>query len=120
MAITVPLSDGVPTSNIRLPKRFHLETLGTCYLTLQDTSTLVDADSSFDQLAINRDCTHCRASKRNRPPKKRISPPDRGVDFLSRPLERPLMKTTKLARSYRIDDGKHFRLKDFDPADTGH
>src|SRR5271168_1261911 len=30
------------------------------------------------------------------------------------------MKTTKLAKSYRIDDGKHFRLKDFDPADTGH
>jgi PPK2 family polyphosphate:nucleotide phosphotransferase len=30
------------------------------------------------------------------------------------------MKTSKLAKSYRIDDGKHFRLKDFDPADTGH
>ena len=30
------------------------------------------------------------------------------------------MKTTKLAKSYRIDDGKHFRLKDIDPADTGH
>lgn len=30
------------------------------------------------------------------------------------------MKTTKLAKSYRIEDGKHFRLKDFDPADTGH
>jgi PPK2 family polyphosphate:nucleotide phosphotransferase len=30
------------------------------------------------------------------------------------------MKTSKLARAYRIDDGKHFRLKDFDPADTGH
>jgi PPK2 family polyphosphate:nucleotide phosphotransferase len=29
------------------------------------------------------------------------------------------MKTTKLAKSYRIDEGKHFRLKDFDPADTG-
>src|SRR5580698_8755281 len=29
------------------------------------------------------------------------------------------MKTAKLAHSYRIDDGKHFRLKDFDPADTG-
>jgi PPK2 family polyphosphate:nucleotide phosphotransferase len=28
------------------------------------------------------------------------------------------MKTSKLAKSYRIDDGKHFRLKDFDPADT--
>lgn len=30
------------------------------------------------------------------------------------------MKSSKLAKSYRIDDGKHFRLKDFDPADTGH
>jgi PPK2 family polyphosphate:nucleotide phosphotransferase len=30
------------------------------------------------------------------------------------------MKTAKLAKSYRIDDGKHFRLKDFDPADTEH
>jgi PPK2 family polyphosphate:nucleotide phosphotransferase len=30
------------------------------------------------------------------------------------------MRTAKLARSYRVDDGKHFRLKDFDPADTGH
>jgi PPK2 family polyphosphate:nucleotide phosphotransferase len=30
------------------------------------------------------------------------------------------MKTTKLAQAYRIDDGKHFRMKDFDPADTGH
>src|ERR1700678_212109 len=29
------------------------------------------------------------------------------------------MKTSELAKSYRIDDGKHFRLKDFDPADTG-
>jgi len=28
------------------------------------------------------------------------------------------MKTAKLAKSYRIDDGKHFRLDDFDPADT--
>src|SRR6202051_1081712 len=28
------------------------------------------------------------------------------------------MKTAKLAKSYRIDDGKHFRLKDVDPADT--
>jgi len=28
------------------------------------------------------------------------------------------MKTAKLASSYRIDDGKHFRLKDFDPGDT--
>ncbi|HEY6765079.1 MAG TPA: polyphosphate kinase 2 family protein [Candidatus Sulfotelmatobacter sp.] len=30
------------------------------------------------------------------------------------------MKTKKLAKAYRIDSGKHFRLKDFDPADTGH
>jgi PPK2 family polyphosphate:nucleotide phosphotransferase len=30
------------------------------------------------------------------------------------------MKTAKLAKSYRIDDGKHFRLKDIDPAETGH
>jgi PPK2 family polyphosphate:nucleotide phosphotransferase len=29
------------------------------------------------------------------------------------------MKTSKLAKSYRIDNGKHFRLKDFNPADTG-
>ena len=30
------------------------------------------------------------------------------------------MKTAKLEKSYRIDDGKHFRLKDVDPADTRH
>jgi PPK2 family polyphosphate:nucleotide phosphotransferase len=30
------------------------------------------------------------------------------------------MKTDKLAKTYRIESGKHFRLKDFDPADTGH
>jgi PPK2 family polyphosphate:nucleotide phosphotransferase len=30
------------------------------------------------------------------------------------------MKTAKLASAYRVDDGRHFRLKDFDPADTGH
>jgi PPK2 family polyphosphate:nucleotide phosphotransferase len=30
------------------------------------------------------------------------------------------MKSSKLANSYRINDGKHFRLKDFDPADTAH
>jgi len=29
------------------------------------------------------------------------------------------MKTAKLEKSYRVDDGKHFRLKEFDPADTG-
>jgi len=30
------------------------------------------------------------------------------------------MKTEKIAGTYRIDNGKHFRLKDYDPADTGH
>jgi len=30
------------------------------------------------------------------------------------------MKTEKLAKSFRVDSGKHFRLKDFDPAFTGH
>ncbi|MGD0165443.1 MAG: hypothetical protein ABSB39_23595, partial [Candidatus Sulfotelmatobacter sp.] len=30
------------------------------------------------------------------------------------------MKTAKLAKSYRIDNGKHFRINDYDPADTGH
>jgi len=30
------------------------------------------------------------------------------------------MKTEKLAKMFRVDNGKHFRLKDFDPADTGH
>ncbi|MGA9511696.1 MAG: hypothetical protein WBV55_23940, partial [Candidatus Sulfotelmatobacter sp.] len=29
------------------------------------------------------------------------------------------MKTAKLAKSYRVDNGKHFRLKDVDPADNG-
>lgn len=29
------------------------------------------------------------------------------------------MKTSILAEQYRIDNGKHFRLKDLDPADTG-
>jgi PPK2 family polyphosphate:nucleotide phosphotransferase len=29
------------------------------------------------------------------------------------------MKTAKLAKSYRIDDGKHFRLQDVNPSDTG-
>jgi PPK2 family polyphosphate:nucleotide phosphotransferase len=28
------------------------------------------------------------------------------------------MKVSKLAKAYRVDRGKHFRLKDFDPADT--
>ncbi len=30
------------------------------------------------------------------------------------------MKTGKLADKFRVNNGKHFRLKDFDPADTGH
>jgi PPK2 family polyphosphate:nucleotide phosphotransferase len=30
------------------------------------------------------------------------------------------MKTEKLAGKFCVDHGKHFRLKDFDPADTGH
>jgi PPK2 family polyphosphate:nucleotide phosphotransferase len=30
------------------------------------------------------------------------------------------MKADKLAKAYRVESGKHFRLKDFDPADTGH
>jgi PPK2 family polyphosphate:nucleotide phosphotransferase len=30
------------------------------------------------------------------------------------------MKAAKLAKSYRVDHGKNFRLKDFDPSDTGH
>jgi PPK2 family polyphosphate:nucleotide phosphotransferase len=30
------------------------------------------------------------------------------------------MKADKLARAFRVDSGKHFRLKNFDPADTTH
>jgi PPK2 family polyphosphate:nucleotide phosphotransferase len=30
------------------------------------------------------------------------------------------MKTDKLSKSYRVESGKHFRLKDFDPGDTGY
>ena len=30
------------------------------------------------------------------------------------------MKTNKLAKCYRVDSGKHFRLKDFDPSATDH
>ena len=30
------------------------------------------------------------------------------------------MKVGKLAKTYRVDSGKQFRLKDFDPADTAH
>ena len=30
------------------------------------------------------------------------------------------MKTGKLADTFRVNSGKHFRLKDFDPDDTGH
>jgi PPK2 family polyphosphate:nucleotide phosphotransferase len=29
------------------------------------------------------------------------------------------MKTDKLAKTYRVESGKHFRLKDFDPSDCG-
>ncbi len=30
------------------------------------------------------------------------------------------MKNDKLAKKFRVESGKHFRLKDFDPADTGN
>jgi PPK2 family polyphosphate:nucleotide phosphotransferase len=30
------------------------------------------------------------------------------------------VKTDKLAKAYRVESGKHFRLKHFDPADTAH
>jgi PPK2 family polyphosphate:nucleotide phosphotransferase len=30
------------------------------------------------------------------------------------------VKTGKLAHKFRVDNGKHFRLKDYDPADTAH
>ena len=30
------------------------------------------------------------------------------------------MKTGKIAKTFRVDSGKHFRLRDFDPSDTGH
>ncbi len=30
------------------------------------------------------------------------------------------MKTGKLASKFRVDSGKHFRLKDYDPTDTAH
>jgi PPK2 family polyphosphate:nucleotide phosphotransferase len=30
------------------------------------------------------------------------------------------MKIDKLAKTYRVESGKHFRLKDFNPEDTGH
>jgi PPK2 family polyphosphate:nucleotide phosphotransferase len=30
------------------------------------------------------------------------------------------LKTHKLEKAFRVESGKHFRLKDFDPADTGH
>lgn len=30
------------------------------------------------------------------------------------------MKTGKLANKFRIENGKHFRLKDYDPGETGH
>ena len=34
--------------------------------------------------------------------------------------ERTEMKIAKRADRFRVDSGKHFRLKDFDPGDTGH
>jgi len=34
--------------------------------------------------------------------------------------ERRTKKTNKLAHTFRVDSGKHFRLKNFDPANTGH
>jgi PPK2 family polyphosphate:nucleotide phosphotransferase len=30
------------------------------------------------------------------------------------------MKTDKLAKAFQVESGKHFRLKDYDPAETGH
>jgi len=42
----------------------------------------------------------------------------RGVTY--RETECKGLKTKKLAKAYRIDNGKHFQLKDFDPADTAH
>ena len=30
------------------------------------------------------------------------------------------MKANKVANTYRVESGKHFRLKDYDPAETGH
>jgi PPK2 family polyphosphate:nucleotide phosphotransferase len=30
------------------------------------------------------------------------------------------MKANKVAKTYRVESGKHFRLKDFNPGDTGH
>lgn len=30
------------------------------------------------------------------------------------------MKTDKLAKAFRVESGKHFRLKDYDPSETGH
>ena len=40
--------------------------------------------------------------------------------LIMRPRSKLQMKTGKLAKSYRVTSGKDFRLKDFDPADTGH
>ena len=31
-----------------------------------------------------------------------------------------MKKTDKLAKAYRVENGKKFRLKDFDPADTAN
>jgi PPK2 family polyphosphate:nucleotide phosphotransferase len=34
-------------------------------------------------------------------------------------VEIAMKKLARLAKAYRIEDGRHFRLKDFDPGDTG-
>jgi polyphosphate kinase 2 (PPK2 family) len=34
-------------------------------------------------------------------------------------VEIAMKKLARLAKPYRIEDGRHFRLKDFDPGDTG-
>jgi PPK2 family polyphosphate:nucleotide phosphotransferase len=39
---------------------------------------------------------------------------------LRRKAERFKMKTEKVGKAFRVKSGKHFRLKDFDPANTGH
>jgi hypothetical protein len=36
------------------------------------------------------------------------------------PQEASMSWASKLVAPYRIDDGEKFRVKDFDPADTGH
>jgi PPK2 family polyphosphate:nucleotide phosphotransferase len=46
-------------------------------------------------------------------------PPDAQCKLLGKSRLLAKMKTAKLAKSCRIENGKHFRLKDYDPADTG-